>query len=418
MKIVDTAAAATTAAPTTTATSAIMMGSAGRSGNGGGVIQVGAREKASKMSNHDGLYEKKKNSVGRFKQCKQLVRAERQSLQSKPGHVVYEREFKALMTSKKVVSFLYFFTFWAAACQGRFLAIFFRDLGLTNGEVGYLLAAGSATGLAATPIWAGICDYLQGKKAVLEVNILSSSLCVCLYLLPYGLPFLHTGSFLFSWTLLARCAYSFFFAPVFTILDTLSVQNLEDPKRNYGKCRLWGAVSWGLVNALFLGPLLDYVGSWTMALGFLLASAVLFGVIHLMLFEKSQEGEPAKDCASSLGSYEQFDLGEAEQHGRKVEGEEASIKQRFVSRWGPRERKSGAVCCCCAARVADCVGTAIGEFEFLRDLLCSWHRDLAGGRACLPFLHPRFGYDMFEAIGERSREGSGEGKGRNGEKWG
>jgi len=57
-------------------------------------------------------------------------------------------------TQKHIVSLLYFLTFAALACNGRFMAIFFRDdLGLSSGDIGFVLACGTFVGLFSTPTW-------------------------------------------------------------------------------------------------------------------------------------------------------------------------------------------------------------------------------------------------------------------------
>jgi hypothetical protein len=56
-----------------------------------------------------------------------------------------------------------------------------------------------------------------------------------------------------------------------------------DAKRDYGKCRLWGAISWGIANVVFLGPLLDHTGPWIMIVGFNMSAVVLLLIILRML---------------------------------------------------------------------------------------------------------------------------------------
>ena len=59
------------------------------------------------------------------------------------------------MDPVRSISLLFFFAFFAFACQGRFLAIFFSSFGLDNDDVGFLLAAGGLVGLISNPFWTG-----------------------------------------------------------------------------------------------------------------------------------------------------------------------------------------------------------------------------------------------------------------------
>jgi hypothetical protein len=60
------------------------------------------------------------------------------------------------------------------------------------------------------------------------------------------------------------------------------VHSLQDP-HDYGRCRLWGAVGWGLCNAFVLGPMLDAQGAWVMVPLFTVFSAVLLAIVFLLL---------------------------------------------------------------------------------------------------------------------------------------
>jgi MFS family permease len=63
----------------------------------------------------------------------------------------------------------------------------------------------------------------------------------------------------FVWFLCLRILYSVSVSLVSPVLDGLCLQFLNDRRQDYGKERLWGAITWAVTNVL-LGPALDRVG--------------------------------------------------------------------------------------------------------------------------------------------------------------
>jgi nitrate/nitrite transporter NarK len=129
------------------------------------------------------------------------------------------------------VSLLYFFTFFAFACQGRFLAIFYAEFGLRNDHIGILLATGSFVGLVSTPIWTRVCDHVRGKRTVLLTSIVAASAAIISYTVPWtslgaALGLLPQTTGLFAWMFVVRCVYSFFFTPVGSILDAIAGETM------------------------------------------------------------------------------------------------------------------------------------------------------------------------------------------------
>jgi MFS family permease len=121
---------------------------------------------------------------------------------------------------------------------------------MTNTQVGYLLATSSLLGLFVVPLWAALCDHWGGQRRVLLLCVPLSALCVA----GYGL----CAEGAFSWFMAVRVLHSLVDTPSLPLLDAFSLAALPS-REEYGHCRLWGAVSWGIVNAAILGPLLDEV---------------------------------------------------------------------------------------------------------------------------------------------------------------
>jgi len=209
------------------------------------------------------------------------------------------------LTRKQIVSLLYFVMYCALACQGRFISVFFRDsLGLSSEEIGIVLAVGTFIGLFSTPAWSALCDYWQEQRRVLILTVSGGAVSALLYLLPLTSPTLFADESALMWTLLCRTAYCFFFSPATGILDSIAVHTLDNPKKDFGQCRLWGSLSWGLVSALVLGPLLDCcVAGWIQPVGFALFALVVVATTQTLLAGADSKASEDK----GEGGYKRFE---------------------------------------------------------------------------------------------------------------
>ena len=203
-------------------------------------------------------------------------------------------------TQKQTVSLLYFLVFAAMASAGRFMAIFFRDdLGLSAGETGYVLASGTFIGLFSTPAWSAVCDYLQEKRTVLVISVIGGSCAALLYLAPLFTDAVRVGGSAVIWTMFCRCLYCFWFSPSVGILDSIAVNDLAS-KSDFGQCRLWGSLAWGLVSLLVIGPLLDHgSGGWVQPVGFVVFALPFMLVAYYNLSAGSKPPNSATPSPST-----------------------------------------------------------------------------------------------------------------------
>ena len=105
-----------------------------------------------------------------------------------------------------------------------------------------------------------ICDYLQEKRSVLVITVAGGAFAALLYLVPLVTDAVCIGGSAALWTAGARILYCFFFSPSIGILDSIAMNSMDNPKKNFGQCRLWGSVAWGLISFGVIGPLMDYGG--------------------------------------------------------------------------------------------------------------------------------------------------------------
>lgn len=95
---------------------------------------------------------------------------------------------------------------------------------------------------------------------MLVITVAGGAFAALLYLVPLVSDAVRVGESAALWTALARILYCFFFSPSISILDSIAMTSMEDPKRNFGKCRLYGSIAWGLISFALIGPLMDYGG--------------------------------------------------------------------------------------------------------------------------------------------------------------
>jgi MFS family permease len=158
---------------------------------------------------------------------------------------------------------------WLAVTGGRFFAPLIEEEGvLSVGPIGGILAVQQAVGLVTNP-WAGrIADRAtkQQESAQMRVSILAAgAVCGTLVFLLIGTKRVFPNRDVFSsweWFLFLRILYAMAVSFVMPVLDGLCLHYLgEGRKQDYGKERLWGAVTWAVAN-LLLGPAFDYSGGF------------------------------------------------------------------------------------------------------------------------------------------------------------
>ena len=130
-----------------------------------------------------------------------------------------------------------------------FMALYYQELGLPGAQIGLLLSISPLVSLIANPLWSGLADATHRHKTVLTVTFLTTALVLA------AIP-----SFKILWLLfLAISIYSFFAAPIMSLVDSATLTMLGDHKEEYGRLRFWGTIGYGLV-APFVGGFLQRFG--------------------------------------------------------------------------------------------------------------------------------------------------------------
>ncbi len=146
----------------------------------------------------------------------------------------------------------YFCHFAAMAAFVPFLALNYREIGLTEGTIGLLTAIPPLLTLVVAPLWGALADATQRHQRLLLLAIGGLWSTVLLFSLVRN-PF---------WLLPLVILYALFSAPIIPLVDNSVLALLGERKALYGRLRLWGALGWGVAGSA-IGLLIERFGlSW------------------------------------------------------------------------------------------------------------------------------------------------------------
>jgi PPP family 3-phenylpropionic acid transporter len=143
---------------------------------------------------------------------------------------------RSLLTAKS----FYFFYYAGWACLSPFLALYYRQLGFSGGQIGLLTGISPLATMVAASFWGGVADATQRHRAVLLSAVAGAWLAV--------LALSQAHSF---WTLIPIvAAVAFFTAPIIPLIDHSTLALLGEKRDQYGRQRLWGAIGWGAAGPI------------------------------------------------------------------------------------------------------------------------------------------------------------------------
>ncbi len=175
--------------------------------------------------------------------------------------------------SMVIPKLLYFCYFAAMASITPFLALYYKQVGLSGREIGLLASLSPLVALLAAPFWGGVADATQQHRRLLLLAI------SCFLFAVFGLSFATT----LLWLIPLVVAFAFFSAPIMPLVDNSVLEILGPRKQEYGKQRLWGAIGWGIAAAL-IGSITERYGlSWAFYGCLLIMSVNLFGATRLTI---------------------------------------------------------------------------------------------------------------------------------------
>ena len=176
---------------------------------------------------------------------------------------------------------------------GRYGTLFYMSAGITTQQIGVLGAARPVVSFFAAPTWGVVADVLRNRKAVYITTGLASVTCILL---------LAVGRLADAfWKILLLTVASALFSSA-GIVDAFALGELKkvDREDEYGKLRLWTAVSWGVGNPVF-GFLCDRYGFGLLFYSLGALTALQMAICHWCIPPQPQQA-PAQPLAAAGGA--------------------------------------------------------------------------------------------------------------------
>ena len=147
-------------------------------------------------------------------------------------------------------SAFYFAYFAAGGAYSSYLIVYYRASGMSIPQIGILAALPTLMYLVGSPIWAAVADIFHLHNKLLPLTALLTIPSILLISRVHTFWMLCLLVFLFSLCI----------SPVLALADYSVINMLGDRSYQYGKLRIWGAVSYGL-SAWITGWLVERYGA-------------------------------------------------------------------------------------------------------------------------------------------------------------
>ncbi len=174
-------------------------------------------------------------------------------------------------SAKLIISSQYFLYFGVLGIFLPYFNLYCYHIGFSGFQIGVLSALRSIT-LAMFPLfWGAMADRFQIRR---PIYIFCSFISTAVWAL-----FLITTEF---WPMLTITVfYGIFYAPIISFLEAVTMDVLGREKKNYGRIRVWGSVSF-IIIVLILGRIIDLLAI-NIILVLILAGSLLLAVISVRI---------------------------------------------------------------------------------------------------------------------------------------
>jgi MFS family permease len=160
-------------------------------------------------------------------------------------------------------SAFYFAYFAAGGAYSSYLIVYYRQSGMSIPQIGILAALPTLMYLVGSPIWAAVADIFRLHKRLLPLTVLLTIPSILLISLVHS----------FWWLCLLVFVFALCLSPILALADYSVINMLGDKSYEYGRLRIWGAVSYGL-SAWITGWLVERYGTPVLFIIFSVSMAV------------------------------------------------------------------------------------------------------------------------------------------------
>ena len=139
---------------------------------------------------------------------------------------------------KAKLSSYYFMFFFAAGAFYPFLSLYLKDKGFSASEIGYVFAVGALVGIFVQPLVGMLSDAAHDYRNLIKLSVILSAISVNGFLLSDHLVI----------AVVSQVVLVILMAPLMPVVDAIAVDQAPNHGYSYGQVRLWGAISWTIVN--------------------------------------------------------------------------------------------------------------------------------------------------------------------------
>ena len=170
------------------------------------------------------------------------------------------------LISTRILYFLYFAAFGIFV---TYIDIYFRSLGYSGTQIGWINSILALVAIGAGPVWGLLSDRHGSVRPYLAAAVLGSAV------LAFGISRIHS----FLWVLPAVAVFGFFRQPLLPLLDSSTMRVLRRQPEMYGRQRVWGTVGFILTTWGF-GLLLTRSGLTWLFTGYIGLLLLMLAVIR------------------------------------------------------------------------------------------------------------------------------------------
>ncbi len=151
-----------------------------------------------------------------------------------------------MRSNKVAVSFQYFIYFGVLGIFLPYFNLYCYHLGFTGFQIGTLSGLRSVLLVLSPLLWGMLADRFQIRKPIYLFCSFASTAVWAFYFFYSDFPAMLVITFF----------YGILFAPIISFLEAFAMDVLSLEKKNYGKMRAWGSISF-IITVLILGRILD-----------------------------------------------------------------------------------------------------------------------------------------------------------------
>ena len=212
---------------------------------------------------------------------------------------------KQLLSGNGVINLypglFYFLQFGALACLHPFLSLMLADRSLTEIQIGVVVAVIPLVKFFGAPLGGYIFDKSGESKIIWIIVILGTA---------FSIQFIQFTSNLYLITFICG-VWSLMQSPIHSIGNHAVLIHLGENKKEYGKYRLWGAVSWGIVSFI-IGVIITYLPLSASYISYAIGMFILSIYIFITKFKKVSMNNDQKTISEdeeNLLQDEEFETG-------------------------------------------------------------------------------------------------------------